>query len=227
MKTLLLFLLGLCTVSLGAHAQTPATVKITVPTASYPQLVGGMNCVAIRYTVTDFETWKKSHELHKVKRQSVGFTSIHTFQESDNPEKITVMYGVTDLSAARNILENGKLSKFFKTDEVKSIESIDYFHVYNSGIAQSETFFITRCAVKEYNQWKKDLDNNFNTLRANGITIIALGRENEESKEVILVLNAADKTKLTEFLKGPTFKTIAGQHRQQVTTVQNMLVLKE
>ena len=70
------------------------------------------NYVLVRHSVEDYTKWKTVYDAHEPERVKVGVTENQLFQDSDDPNMVTIIFDAEDVQRAK---------EFTHSDEVREI----------------------------------------------------------------------------------------------------------
>jgi hypothetical protein len=86
--------------------------------------------------VKDFSKWKSVFDHYRIDRQMYGFIDERIFQDTDNPNHITLVYDIRSKAEALKWMTSDKLKRAL--NEADAIGRPKFFSVLNTELAHSK-----------------------------------------------------------------------------------------
>lgn len=190
-------------------------------------ILGGMTCVIVQHSVADFDTWHIAYKKDEQRRKKSGIEEKLVLRSADDPNYLTVVFELSIVNKGRDFFADPHSAELMQAAGVTSKPTFTYFLVSNSGIPKGESFLMVQHTVKDFDFWKKEFDKHKSVRSEYNLSLTALGKDLENSLNVVAIFNSDDTDNIKSFLEKSNLKE-AMQHAGITSEpIQKIMVLNK
>jgi len=160
-----------------------------------------MTCVIVQHQVSNFDIWEKAYKKDKKRRVQAGVSEKLLLRDAGDPNSITVVFSLKNEEKARAFFMDTNTADLMKNAGVTSPPNFTYFQVSNSGIAKGESFLIVQHTVQDFDVWKKAFDKHSTVRDEYHLSLIALGKDIDNPKNIVTIMSSTDTSNISNFLE--------------------------
>lgn len=166
--------------------------------------------VLVSHAVESYETWKRAFDGHAAARRNAGVVATHINRSADNANLISVYLAATDAAKLDAFLSSADLKETMKgagvvgAPQIAKITPMEDLTVKDRSLPAA----IVRHEVSDYPAWKRAFDGHAEARARAGIIGHAVNVSAENSKLVIVYLQAESHDALRAFASAPEVKDV-------------------
>jgi len=160
------------------------------------------NYLTVIHECKDYPTWKKSYDGDASRRTAAGLTDILVLREHANPNLVAIMFGVSDVSRAKEMSTSPELAAAMKAAGIigtprMRIRHGDYAH-------QAAAHYATMTAdVRDYATALKAYAMDAADRKEAGLTDLGVLQLNDNPNNLLLMWAVGNTARATAFFDSP------------------------
>lgn len=164
--------------------------KAQIPAAPF-------DVVEISQTVKDYALWKKAFDANEPMRKTSGLEFIVLGRSAENPNTVSIVLHVLDLSKAKAFETSPNLKELREKNGVISKPESNYYKVIRvNPDSKEKSWVVVTYKVKDFNAWLKVFDGEGTAKRATqGLIDVVLARGIDDPNIVHMVFDIKDMAK--------------------------------
>ena len=168
----------------------------------------GMTCVVVQHEVANFDKWETAYKADLKRRKKAGIKELYVFRGDTNANRITVVFALDDVNAAKAFFNDPETGKIMGAAGVISIPVFTYFKVANSGTDKKPEYMIVQHKVADYDKWKQAFDQHESVRASYNIGLIAVGQTLDDPTSIVAIFASPQASDFTDFLEKSNLKEV-------------------
>ena len=150
----------------------------------------------------EYSSWKKAFDADASNRTAAGLTDIHVMREHDNANLLALMFGISDISRAKEFATSPALAAAMKAAGVIGTPRVRFRHgEYNRGpAAHYATMTVT---VRDYETARKAYAMDAADRKGAGLTDLGILQLDDDPNNLLLLWAVRDVARATAFFDSP------------------------
>jgi hypothetical protein len=184
-------------IMLSAFTTRYTTTATTQAAAVLPAAPETFTILEITFIVQDYAKWKPGFDNDSTARKANGLSLVALGRGDDNPNKINIVFGVSDLQKAKDFMADPRLKALMAKNGVVSAPEVYFYQVVRfNPDAKGKQWLTIKHHVKDFDTWAKVFDSETPATRAaQGMVDIALARELDDPNMLHIVFYVTDMAK--------------------------------
>jgi hypothetical protein len=158
--------------------------------------------LTIIHECKDFKTWKVAYDADAGNRKAAGLTDLMLVHASDNPNRVALLFGVSDVSKAKAMVTSDALRETMQKAGVIGAPSIFFRH--GEFTARNAANYLTiNAKVSGIDTFRKGYAMDKADRQAASLTDLGLMQNADDPNDILLLWSLDDVAKVNAFLQSP------------------------
>ena len=158
--------------------------------------------LTIMHDCKDFNTWKPAFDADAANRKAAGLTDLFVLRGSAAPNRIALMFRVSDRAQAEAMVTSDKLRETMQAAGVVGAPIIRFRHGEYTH-KDSATYLSISCRISGIDRFRTGFAMDKADRVAAGMTDLAILQAVDDPDEILLLWAINDEARVTQMLQSP------------------------
>jgi hypothetical protein len=160
------------------------------------------NFLTVVHQCKNFPVWKKAYDADAPNRAAAGLTDLHVLRETDNPNLVALMFGVSDVSKAQAFAASPTLADAMADAGVIGAPMLRFRHGEYARVSAAIYCSLT-LTVGDYATALKAYQTDATNRQRAGLTDLAVLQLDDDASNILLLFKVEDVARATKFFDSP------------------------
>jgi hypothetical protein len=161
----------------------------------------------------DFGAWKPVYDADAANRTAAGLTDIMLVRHADNPNRVALLFGVSDRAKAQAMLDSPQLREAMERAGVIGAPTARFRHG-DFTKQDAGTYLTINCTISGIDMFRKGYAMDAADRQSATLTDVGLLQNVDDANDLLLIWSVGDVDRVNAFMKSPALaehqKTQAG-----------------